>query len=757
MQQIQGRLVPVVFLDRHDELPRALALFHAKSGVADWSGPRVVYAGGSVNVAFAGGNVRKHTQQNGNLGWGVLGVDEASSAIFHVTDLQNLVQDGVKHADGAEEVHHGYVVDIFQSFDDQNFEICGATVKKHKVTKACCYYVCAAARGRCPRGDPARRPNKAPPRADGTKKRPVSDDGERFSAQDDEKIWKYVTERGGPGDWKGAVPLFGGRFTDSQIGYHYTKVVKPSRDPTGRLESKRGTGMWTDEADNAIVAAFNAAGTYNVGPKGWNAMARLPPLRGWSAEEIRLRFAQARLRHRPWPPATTDALTTAVPTTTMAAPPPTTTTAVPPPPTTTAVPTTTRGHSIRAAIDRGDGASAVLALFKGANVVVSGALWKDLRVASEERIIYVLRYMLEAHCKRRGRFTKSTDVVIASAEEMSNAGKAGKMGSSASRARSSQRAVLVASTEFFALLTAGVWATSLAHAVAAFRGVPLRHEPPTTTDSFRGAVVSLTGSVDNAVVEAMETAGATVGRFDVDDNVTYLVAGSVFVGDVYESDCSKKQRDAWSRGIPVVEVGDVVALLEVGDALVGARAVTPESTDAEAPPPPLFDDVAAAPKAALRPRAKRSRAKRSRAEPPAPVVSPAGSFAAPAPDDDVVPAEAVPAPDASMDDASPVEAPSPAAPSPVRAPPSPAAPTPRSGPCAEITSAPLDDVAKIAKVRELGGPACDEKAAMKYLRRANGNLDGACNLAIDANEAAAAAAARKSTAGQRNAKRPRAG
>ena len=51
----------------------------------------------------------------------------------------------------------------------------------------------------------------------------------------------------------------------------------------------------------------------------------------------------------------------------------------------------------------------------------------------------------------------------------------------------------------------------------------------------------------------------------------------------------------------------------------------------------------------------------------------------------------------------------------------------------------------------------DEKAAKKYLRRAEGDLGGACNLAIDANEAAAAAAARKSTAGQRNAKRPRAG
>ena len=100
---------------------------------------------------------------------------------------------------------------------------------------------------------------------------------------------------------------------------------------------------------------------------------------------------------------------------------------------------------------------------------------------------------------------------------------------------------------------------------------------------------------------------------------------------------------------------------------------------------------------------------------------------------------------------------SPAAPSPVRAPLSPAAPTPRSGPFADITNAMLDDVAKIAKVREFGGPACDAKAAERYLRRANGNLDGACNLAIDANEAAAAAAARRSTVGRRNAKRPRAG
>ncbi|KAH8096150.1 hypothetical protein JL720_3502 [Aureococcus anophagefferens] len=634
VKQIQGRLVPVVCLNRHDELPRALALFHAKSGVADWRGPRVAYAGGSVNLASAGNMVGAHTKQHGNLGWGVLDVDEAASAIFHVKDLQRLVQDGVKRANGAESVHHGYVVDTFVDFDDQNFEICGLNVKRDKKTRSCCYYVCAAACARCPRRDPARRPKKAP-RADGTKKRPVSDDdGERFSEEDDEKVWMYVTERGGPGDWKGAVPLFGGRFTDMQITKHYSDVVKPSRDPEGRLLTKMGA--WTDEADNAIVAAFHA-------------MRR--PYNKYFKKSLA---------------PTTDA--TAAPSTVRRAALPTTTDATAAPrkrrkKTAARTTTTSRGHPIRAAIDRGDDASAVLGLFKGANVVVSGALWKDLRVASEERIIYVLRYMLEAHCKRRGSFTLSTDVVIASAEEMSNAGKAKHMSSSASRARVSKRAVL----------------------------------PPTDVASFRGAVVSLTGSVDNAVVEAMETAGATVGRFDVDDNVTYLVEGSVIVAGVYESDCSKKQRDAWSRGIPVVEVGDVVALLEAGDAW-RARAVPSRRT----PRPAAAASTTRAGRgraAALRDAAP---AKRSRAEPPAP-VSPAGFFAAPAPDDDVVP-RGLAAPDASMDDASPVRAPStaapsPAAPSPVRAPPSPGGGAPRSGSCADITNAPLGDVAKIAKAR----------------------------------------------------------
>ena len=90
VKQIQGRLVPVVYLDRHDELPRALALFHAKSGVADWSGPRVAYAGGSVNVASAGSNVGRHTQQNGDAKVIKLGL-MSDKALGHVLkELQRI-------------------------------------------------------------------------------------------------------------------------------------------------------------------------------------------------------------------------------------------------------------------------------------------------------------------------------------------------------------------------------------------------------------------------------------------------------------------------------------------------------------------------------------------------------------------------------------------------------------------------------------------------------------------------------------------